>query len=281
MAKRKNIGCGTVLLVGFFVLVIMSVYDPEKNSLKINKTTTGKKLYVKNNIVNIRVRPSTNSPILFQLAKGDELFEISKSEKWVNVNIPYRNNKEGWIHNSLVTLKYPGKAVKEQTLSSFDGFVRDIKILNAKVKPIAGYDFFSDIHNLGGGVVQLAASDEWLKAPYADRESNVNIIYELWKKHTASKYPVAVHIVDWNGVLVMKKGSELPIAKKKPEQTPAEVAQPKESQTTQTESRTSCGSKRTCGQMSSCSEAYFYLNQCGLSRLDRDKDGVPCEKLCR
>lgn len=42
-----------------------------------------------------------------------------------------------------------------------------------------------------------------------------------------------------------------------------------------------CGSKRTCGQMSSCEEARFYLNQCGLSRLDGDKDGTPCESLCK
>lgn len=43
----------------------------------------------------------------------------------------------------------------------------------------------------------------------------------------------------------------------------------------------SCGDKTTCGQMSSCAEARFYLEQCGLDRLDRDKDGVPCESLCR
>lgn len=39
----------------------------------------------------------------------------------------------------------------------------------------------------------------------------------------------------------------------------------------------SCGGKRTCGQMNSCAEANFYLNQCGLYRLDRDRDGRPCE----
>jgi hypothetical protein len=42
-----------------------------------------------------------------------------------------------------------------------------------------------------------------------------------------------------------------------------------------------CGSKRVCGQMNSCAEANFYLNQCGLSRLDGDGDGVPCESICR
>ncbi len=43
----------------------------------------------------------------------------------------------------------------------------------------------------------------------------------------------------------------------------------------------SCGSKRRCGEMASCEEAKFYLTQCGVGSLDRDKDGVPCESLCR
>jgi transposase len=29
-----------------------------------------------------------------------------------------------------------------------------------------------------------------------------------------------------------------------------------------------------------CMEARFYLAQCGLSRLDGDRDGIPCESIC-
>ncbi|MFH5924085.1 thermonuclease family protein [Roseomonas xinghualingensis] len=43
----------------------------------------------------------------------------------------------------------------------------------------------------------------------------------------------------------------------------------------------SCGAKQYCRQMTTCAEARFYLSQCGLSRLDGDGDGVPCESLCR
>lgn len=43
----------------------------------------------------------------------------------------------------------------------------------------------------------------------------------------------------------------------------------------------SCGGKTKCGEMSSCEEALFYLEHCGLSRLDGDKDGIPCESLCK
>jgi endonuclease YncB( thermonuclease family) len=42
-----------------------------------------------------------------------------------------------------------------------------------------------------------------------------------------------------------------------------------------------CGDKRYCRQMTSCEEATFYLKTCGVSSLDGNKDGVPCEALCR
>lgn len=46
-------------------------------------------------------------------------------------------------------------------------------------------------------------------------------------------------------------------------------------------STASCGAKQSCREMSSCDEARFYLRECGLTRLDGDRDGVPCEALCR
>lgn len=41
------------------------------------------------------------------------------------------------------------------------------------------------------------------------------------------------------------------------------------------------GRSKYCKNMRSCAEAKFYLNQCGIGRLDRDNDGVPCENVCR
>lgn len=40
-----------------------------------------------------------------------------------------------------------------------------------------------------------------------------------------------------------------------------------------------CNCAKTCSQMT-CDEAYFQLRQCGCSRRDGDKDGVPCENVC-
>jgi endonuclease YncB( thermonuclease family) len=42
-----------------------------------------------------------------------------------------------------------------------------------------------------------------------------------------------------------------------------------------------CAKKMYCKQMTDCAEARFYLTQCGVSRLDGDHDGTPCESICR
>ena len=42
-----------------------------------------------------------------------------------------------------------------------------------------------------------------------------------------------------------------------------------------------CSKKKFCSQMISCDEAKFFLNSCGLTKLDKNKDGIPCESLCK
>lgn len=42
----------------------------------------------------------------------------------------------------------------------------------------------------------------------------------------------------------------------------------------------SCGPKKYCREMASCEEARFYLSRCGLTSIDGNRDGEPCEALC-
>ena len=42
-----------------------------------------------------------------------------------------------------------------------------------------------------------------------------------------------------------------------------------------------CAGKRYCREMTSCEEAKFYLTRCGLTTIDGNRDGTPCETLCR
>ena len=41
-----------------------------------------------------------------------------------------------------------------------------------------------------------------------------------------------------------------------------------------------CGKKRRCSQMNSCDEAQFYFTRCGVTALDGNHNGIPCESLC-
>lgn len=42
-----------------------------------------------------------------------------------------------------------------------------------------------------------------------------------------------------------------------------------------------CEQLKSCKQMSSCEEAKHQLNVCGNTKIDGNRDGVPCEALCR
>ncbi len=42
-----------------------------------------------------------------------------------------------------------------------------------------------------------------------------------------------------------------------------------------------CGLKKSCRVMTSCKEATFYYKNCSLKNLDKDKDGKPCNRLCK
>jgi len=37
-------------------------------------------------------------------------------------------------------------------------------------------------------------------------------------------------------------------------------------------------SKTSCSEMTSCAEALYYLERCGLPNMDGDHDGIPCEQ---
>lgn len=47
----------------------------------------------------------------------------------------------------------------------------------------------------------------------------------------------------------------------------------------QSSSEFSCSvSKTSCSQMTSCAEALYYQEQCGVPNMDGDHDGIPCEQ---
>ncbi len=59
---------------------------------------------------------------------------------------------------------------------------------------------------------------------------------------------------------------------------PVKEVEPKESE--DKIGKYSCQIRKNCKQIKTCNEAMFLLNECGFSRLDGDKDGIPCEDKC-
>jgi hypothetical protein len=39
----------------------------------------------------------------------------------------------------------------------------------------------------------------------------------------------------------------------------------------------SCDGREYCSQMTSCEEATYFINNCPNTKMDGDRDGVPCE----
>lgn len=81
-----------------------------------------------------------------------------------------------------------------------------------------------------------------------------------------------------NGTVVRQDGQISQLNQMTREQSPRDTV----NRPTSTPSNSSsCGNKSKCSEMSSCEEAKFYLTQCGLRKLDRNNDGVPCESMCK
>lgn len=87
-----------------------------------------------------------------------------------------------------------------------------------------------------------------------------------------------VNTCDGKTELKIKQNTSTNPAQNQPEQKTTEnniQIEPAENKTT-----FNCQISKTCTQMSSCDEAYFYLDNCNKTSLDRDDDGIPCESIC-
>lgn len=99
------------------------------------------------------------------------------------------------------------------------------------------------------------------KAEAVAKRNNVGV----WKMCDGKRKPMTVKPV----ALPVR-----PLAPVPPTTTPIPVPEPT--------SDFSCSVPKTvCAQMLSCSEARFYLTSCGVNRLDGDRDGMPCESICK
>lgn len=110
----------------------------------------------------------------------------------------------------------------------------------------------------------------WVYRQYANRE----VLYELEESARNAErgmwsLPESQRVPPWKWRELRREGKSI------------QEAVSDEAQSRREEATFECGTKRYCGDMSTCKEARYFLTECGVLDLDRDKDGLPCESICK
>lgn len=165
----------------------------------------GDTLYAQGNLANVRSAPSKSASVVMAVGRGHKLIEFERKYGWVHVRIVRTGGKDGWIFNELVAAEFAGGESVATADQRFANFKNTIFDLNERVRQATGVDFFTKIENLGDGLVWVTATNVWVEAPYSDRESNLNKLFDLWDAAEGSGLPIMVQVVDQRGILVMRK----------------------------------------------------------------------------
>ena len=80
----------------------------------------------------------------------------------------------------------------------FQKFMAAFDKLNTNIKSKMDLVYFTKAEELGDGIIQITATDEWVNMPKTEKENTLRIIFKLWDKAEGSGLPIAVYIVDKN-----------------------------------------------------------------------------------
>ena len=84
-------------------------------------------------------------------------------------------------------------------------FRDSVAYLNSRSQSLAGVDLFSAVEPLGGGAVQVGATDAWATIPPAAQRSYASALLERWAAATGRGDQVRVQIVDESGRVLMEE----------------------------------------------------------------------------
>jgi hypothetical protein len=84
-------------------------------------------------------------------------------------------------------------------------FRDSVAYLNTRSKLVAGVDLFTEVEPLGGGVVQVGATDAWATVPPAGQRNYANALLERWAAATGRADQLTVQIVDQGGQVIMEE----------------------------------------------------------------------------
>ncbi len=77
--------------------------------------------------------------------------------------------------------------------------------LNERAVSVAGINLFTDVRSIGGGGVQVLATETWTSVPEAGQESYMNALFERWQSMATGLSPLTLQILDPIGNVVMQR----------------------------------------------------------------------------
>jgi hypothetical protein len=86
-----------------------------------------------------------------------------------------------------------------------DRFRDTVAYFNSRSRSVAGFDLFGEVTAIGGGTVQLRASDGWARMPPAAQRNYVTALLERWAAASDRADHLRVQIVDPGGQVLMEQ----------------------------------------------------------------------------
>lgn len=84
-------------------------------------------------------------------------------------------------------------------------FRDSVAYLNSRSMLVGGSELFTEVEPLGGGAVQVGASDAWVSMPPAGQRSYASALLDRWAAATGRSDQVTVQIVDASGQVIMEE----------------------------------------------------------------------------
>jgi hypothetical protein len=84
-------------------------------------------------------------------------------------------------------------------------FRDSVAYLNSRSMLVGGSELFTQVESLGGGAVQVGASDAWASIPPAGQRSYASALLDRWAAATGRSERVKVQIVDDGGQVILEE----------------------------------------------------------------------------
>lgn len=84
-------------------------------------------------------------------------------------------------------------------------FRETVTALNDSAVSVAGISLFEGVRSVGGGGVQVLATDSWTRVPEAGQASYMNALFDRWRSVANDLGPLSLQIIDPSGKVMMER----------------------------------------------------------------------------